>query len=245
MGSPIQIPRGIFITGTDTGVGKTVVACALAAWYRRQGIDVGVMKPIATGGRRMKEAGRWRWVSDDAIALRRAADVEDPWRLVNPICFRDPMAPQAAARQQGQTIRLAVVRNAFRHLSRRHAFVIVEGIGGVLVPLTARATVLDLMKQLQLPAIVVARPGLGTLNHTLLTLRALRHSGVPCQGLIINHAKPPSRRGLNRRIMRSNIDTLQRFAPFLGELPWGLTRVRRLCYIKQNLVAPLEPPPTH
>ena len=80
--------NGIFVTGTDTGIGKTVVACALASWYRHAGYRVGVMKPVATGGRPVVEAGRSRWVSDDAQALSRAAGTHEAWSLVNPICFR-------------------------------------------------------------------------------------------------------------------------------------------------------------
>ena len=230
----MQHVRGVFVTGTDTGVGKTVVSCALAAWCRRDGMDVGVMKPIATGGRRMIEQGKPRWVSDDAIALATAAKTRDPWSLVNPICFREPMAPHAAAQRARRPIRLDVVSAAFRELARRHAFIIVEGVGGVLVPLTSRATVVDLIKQLRLPAIVVARPGLGTLNHTLLSLQALRAARVPCWGLMINHATPPSRRRIDRAIIRSNLETLRRAAPLLGELPWGLTQ--HMDYVKLSKI---------
>jgi len=159
---PQRRARGIFVTGTDTGVGKTVVACALAAWGRRRGVDVGVMKPIATGG-------RWapadqRWVSDDARRLAQAAGSGDPWPLVNPVCCKEPLAPATAAQRARSPIRLDEVLRAFRSLQARHEWLIVEGIGGLLVPLTARATVADLARRLHLPVIVVARPGLGTLN---------------------------------------------------------------------------------
>ena len=84
-------PRGLFVTGTDTGVGKTAVACALAAWGRAQGLRVGVMKPVGTGGRWVRTAGRW--VSHDALALAAAAGTNDPWSVISPICFQEPLAP--------------------------------------------------------------------------------------------------------------------------------------------------------
>ncbi|MBI2077348.1 MAG: dethiobiotin synthase, partial [Euryarchaeota archaeon] len=90
---------GLFVTGTDTGVGKTVIATVLASWYRRAGVNLGVMKPVASGGRRVREGSRLRWVSDDARQLARAARVDDPWSLVNPICFKEPIAPWTAAQR--------------------------------------------------------------------------------------------------------------------------------------------------
>ena len=216
--------RGIFVTGTDTGVGKTVVACALAAWCRQQGVDVGVMKPIATGGRRV---GR-RWVSDDAAALARAAGVEDAWSLVNPVCFKEPLAPWTAARRAGVAIRLEEVVSAFRSLRERHEMVIVEGIGGLLVPLSARCSIGDLARQFRLPVLVVARPGLGTLNHTLLSLRYARALRLPIAGVALNEAEPPSRNLMARVAARTNPDILARFArvPVLGPLPFRHASMR-------------------
>ena len=210
--------RGIFVTGTDTGVGKTVVACALAAWCRRRGVDVGVMKPIATGGRRVGH----RWLSDDAAVLARAAGVEDAWSLVNPVCFKEPLAPWTAARRAGAAIRLEEVISAFQSLRKRHEMVIVEGIGGLLVPLTARSSVGDLAKQLRLPVLVVARPGLGTLNHTLLSLRYARELRLPIAGVVLNEAEPPSRDPMARVAARTNPGVLARVArvPVFGPLPF-------------------------
>jgi len=211
--------RGVFITGTDTGVGKTAVACALAAWCRRRGIDVGVMKPIATGGRWWSHDGIARWLSDDAIRLALAAGVHDPWSLVNPVCFREPLAPWTAAMRQRTSVRLERVLSAFRTLSTRHEYLIVEGIGGLLVPLTARTTVADLAGQVGLPLVLVARPGLGTLNHTRLSLEYLRRANLPCHGVVINHAHQ-ARHPMERLAERTNPDVLRHFTRLCGELPF-------------------------
>lgn len=211
---------GIFVTGTDTGVGKTVVACGLAAWAKEQGISVGVMKPIATGARWIRKRGRKILVSDDAQQLAKAAGVEDALDLINPICFQEPLAPLSAACRAGNPIRWDRILNAFRTLCRRHAYVIVEGVGGLMVPLTLTMHVADLAQRLNLPLLLVSRPGLGTLNHTLLSLACLRQYGLSLRGIVINHTRPAARRGMNRVIERTNIEWLSRWAPVLGQLPY-------------------------
>ncbi|MBI2104245.1 MAG: dethiobiotin synthase [Candidatus Omnitrophica bacterium] len=221
--------RGLFITGTDTGVGKTAVACALAAWCRRAGMDVGVMKPIATGGRRTSDGGRVRWLSDDARRLARAAGCTDPWALVNPICFEEPLAPWTAAMRQRTRIRLEAAVGAFHRLADCHEYLIVEGIGGLLVPLTARASVAELAGRLGLPLLLVTRPGLGTLNHTRLSLEQIRRSGLACQGIVINHTRPAPRRPMERVAQRTNRSVLRRFAPVRGELPFRPDLFRHTC----------------
>ncbi len=210
------------MTGTDTGVGKTFVACALAAWCRHQGIDVGVMKPVATGGRRV----RGRWVSDDAIRLARAAGVDDPWALVNPVCFREPIAPWTAALRARTPIRMAVICRAFQALGARHEFLIVEGVGGLLVPLSARATVADLAKELGLPVLLVARSGLGTLNHTLLSLQCIRGKKLRLLGVVMNQSEPPPTEVMSRLSAKTNPSILRRLtrAPVLGQLPFDSTK---------------------
>jgi dethiobiotin synthetase len=185
-------------------------------------MDVGVMKPVATSGVRMGTNGRAGWVSDDARQLVRAAGVDDPWPLVNPVCFREPLAPWTAARRARTTIRLAPILAAFRALRARHEFLIVEGIGGLLVPLTQRLTVADLAKRMGLPLLIVARPGLGTLNHTLLTLQSARQHRLKVLGVLFNEAEPPSRDPMSRLAARTNPDILSRFArvPILGLVPF-------------------------
>lgn len=174
--------RGYFITATGTEVGKTLFACGLARLLKDRGENVGVMKPVASGGRRE----RGRLVSEDAELLRRAIDGGDPLELVNPICFRNPLAPLSAARLERQKYSQSVVLRAYSELRRRHSCMIVEGIGGAAVPLDARSDVSDLMRAIGLPAIVVASAALGTLNHTRLTLRELERKRVRCAGIVLN-----------------------------------------------------------
>jgi len=218
--------RGIFITGTDTGVGKTVVASALAAWCRGQGVNVGVMKPVATGGIARRQHGRTRWVSDDAVRLARAAGVDDPWALINPVCFTEPLAPTTAARRAHQSISLGAVARAFSRLSARRDAMIVEGVGGLLVPLTSTATVADLAARLGLPLLIVARPGLGTINHTLLTVQCARRRGLRILGIVVNYVRPPSGGAMARLAERTNPQAMARFTgvPVVAVLPFGSGR---------------------
>ncbi len=182
-----EAPRGIFITGTDTGCGKTLIACGLARALLRKGTNIGIMKPLASGGRTFREPGhRSRRVSEDAFLLRQAAATSDSLDLINPFCFKSPLAPWVASRFDRQPLKLSRVFNAFGELGRRHDHLIVEGVGGVRVPLTENVQVIDLIERFKLPALIVARPGLGTLNHTFLTLEALRQRGIRVAGVVIN-----------------------------------------------------------
>lgn len=177
--------NGIFIIGTDTGVGKTVVTAALAFALRKQGIDVGVMKPIATGCHRKNGS----LLSEDAQALLRASGSSDPIDLVSPYRYEPPVAPWVAIAQSkngDHPISLNQIKQAYQELVRRHEVVLVEGIGGLLVPIDRERTVADLVTHLGLPVLVVGRAGLGTINHTLMTLRAARKTGCRVLGVILN-----------------------------------------------------------
>ncbi len=174
--------RGLFVTGTDTGVGKTEVAAALVAGWRARGLDVGAMKPAQSG----VEDGE----VTDADRLRAAAGGGDPAELVCPYSLRAPLAPAVAARLEGVEISLDRVLDAARELARRHAALVVEGAGGLLVPFTSRLTYADLAKALGMPVLVVARAGLGTVNHTALTVEALRARGLAPAGVVLNRAGP-------------------------------------------------------
>jgi dethiobiotin synthetase len=156
-------PRGFFVSGTDTGVGKTVASCALVQGLRARGIDVGVMKPIETG---VGSDGPL-----DAQALREAAGVEDSLGEICPLQFALPAAPNVAAAAEGRGIDLAFLLRSFDALAARHDVMVVEGAGGLLVPTADTCDMGDLARQFELELIVVARMGLGTINHTLLTLR--------------------------------------------------------------------------
>jgi dethiobiotin synthetase len=175
---------GLFVTGTDTGVGKSVVACALARALRAQGIDVGAMKPIETGVGPEGPA--------DALALRAAAGVDDPIGDICPARFALPAAPAVAAEAEGRVVERAQIREAVARLRARHAFLLVEGAGGILVPLGAGATMADLAAELGFPVLVVARGRLGTINHTLLTLEALERRRLALAGVVLSHAEAPS-----------------------------------------------------
>jgi len=177
----LTIP-GIFVTGTDTGVGKTVIAGAIADWFRRRGAAVAVCKPCATGAAHRREG----WVSEDAEFLAHCADTPHPLDLVCPQRFAEPLAPAIAAERSGVPLDWPAIDRAIALMSRGANVMIVEGVGGILVPMDAKHTVLDMAAWLGLPTIIVARPGLGTINHTLLTLAALRSRNLPVAGVILN-----------------------------------------------------------
>jgi dethiobiotin synthetase len=181
-----QTPCGVLITGTDTGVGKTIATAVVATALKAQGIDTGVMKPIATGA-----TGQTAALSDSDW-LQAVTGVCDPPDLVAPYRFRTAAAPLIAAARDGRAIEPSRISEAFQALSARHDCVVVEGIGGVLVPVTPDLFVADLAKRLGLPVLIVTRASLGSINHTLLTLECLRNRGVEIGGLIFNHPSPPS-----------------------------------------------------
>jgi dethiobiotin synthetase len=177
--------KGIFITGTDTGVGKTYVAGGLAAALRKRGTDVGVMKPAETGCK----IRSGKLVPKDALRLIRASGARDALGLVNPYRFRTPLAPFVAAEIEGITIEPPRIIQAYRTLSRRHGFMIVEGAGGIMAPLSGKYLYRDLVQEMNLPVVIVARPGLGTINHTLLTISALREQGIAIVGVVFNYTQ--------------------------------------------------------
>ncbi len=186
--------NGIFVTGTDTEVGKTVIAGGLAAVLKAAGMDVGVMKPIATGGveafshpeQERTEKNPLNLISEDAIFLRHAAESDDELHLINPICLREPIAPSVASALENVRIDLRKIDFAFAQLRQRHEFVVVEGIGGIAVPIQENFLVAHLARHLQLPLIVVARPDLGTINHTFLTVEFARSFGLDVHGIVLN-----------------------------------------------------------
>jgi len=173
---------GVMIIGTDTGVGKTVVAGALAAALRARGIDCGVMKPIQTGASHSAD-GR---VSLDARFLSLAAGVSDPLDMVCPVLLDAPAAPAVAAADAGQEIHILPILDALDTLGAGHELMIVEGAGGLAVPLVGKYLLADLVLEMELPVIVVARATLGTINHTLLTIHFARQHGLNVLGVVIN-----------------------------------------------------------
>jgi dethiobiotin synthetase len=206
---------GIFITGTDTDVGKTVISAALLLALAERGVDVGYLKPVATGG----EEVDGRLVSPDLLLVHRLFPLTDPWQRVNPICLRQPLCPLVAGRLDGAHLSVSQVRAQLRRTLDYHRFTVVEGVGGVMVPLTSRLILLDMMVDLELPVLVVARPGLGTVNHTLLTIGAVRDRGLKVAGFIFSGPDPvlppdPA--------IPYNPELITDFCgvPYLGALPW-------------------------
>ncbi len=178
----MKTPRGIFITGTDTGVGKTVVTAALARLLYQRGVRVGVMKPITSGC----HAVDGKLVSEDAELLAWAAGNHHASRDMAPYLLREPLAPSVAAELDGVTIDLDDIAASFDRLAAHHDVVLVEGAGGLMVPLAGNLLVADLAVRLGLPLLVVARPALGTVNHTVLTCRMAKYHGIDLKGVIIN-----------------------------------------------------------
>src|SRR5262245_54652060 len=179
--------RGLFFTGTDTGVGKTFVTAAVARHLRHQGLAVGVCKPVATGA-------AWvggRWLSADSRALAEAAGQADALERVTPWTFPDPVAPPVAARRRGVRLSLADLVRAAAAWSGACDVLPVPAVGAPLCPVTDGATVADLAAPLGLPLVVVARRGLGTLNHPLLTVAAARSRGLAVAGVVVNETEPP------------------------------------------------------
>ncbi len=175
--------RSLFVTGTDTGVGKTVAACAIVRGMRAAGIDVGVMKPIETG---VGPEGPL-----DAQALLKASKCSDSLDLVCPQRFALPAAPTVAAQAEGRDVTLEPLDDAFEQLQARHDAVVVEGAGGLLVPAARGVSMADLAQRWQLPLVVVARASLGTINHSRLTIEAAQARGLEILGLVISHATGP------------------------------------------------------
>lgn len=209
--------RGIFITGTDTDVGKTAVAAALLLHLRQRGLDAVPMKPIQTGCLKHGDELIAPDLDYSLHAIRLTPTVEEAeWMC--PCRYLPACSPHLAARLARRPIQLRKIVAAYRHLAARHDFVVAEGAGGVLVPLDERRTMLDLMRSLGLPVLVVARPNLGTLNHTLLTLAALRAAGLKIAGVVVVSTK----RGRRGRIERDNLASIAKLGrvKVLGRLPF-------------------------
>jgi dethiobiotin synthetase len=208
--------RGFFVTGTDTGVGKTVAAAALTRALVARGLRVAVMKPIASGSDPTREGLR----NSDALTLMAAANVAAPYQAVNPYCFRPPISPHIAAREAGVAIDLAVLRSGFDSLAAASDCVIVEGAGGWLAPISDSATMADLAAALALPVLLVVGLRLGCLNHALLTRESLRTRGVAFAGWIANsidaHFDRPAE-NLATLIAGLGVPPLARL-PFLAQL---------------------------
>jgi dethiobiotin synthetase len=205
--------KGIFITGTDTAVGKTVVACALTRGFKTLGLRVAVMKPVASGSERTAAGLR----NPDAVALAQASNVEVPYEQVNPYCFEAAVSPHIAAKDVGICVDTDIVRRGFVALGQSADWVVVEGAGGWLAPISERQTMADLAWALGIPALMVVGVKLGCLNHAQLTLLGIEARGVSVAGWIANHPNPSMER------VEENLAALERLLgePALAHVPYS------------------------
>lgn len=205
--------RGVFVTGTDTGVGKTLSCAALIHALRASGATPVPMKPIAAGAMHIDG----RPINEDTLALMHAAGLApDRAQDVTPILLRDAIAPHVAAVRENRRIELEPVRAAFRRLCARGDFAVVEGVGGFVVPLGDALDSADLARMFNLPVVLVVGMRLGCLNHALLTARAIEAAGLPFAGWIANHVDPAM------AVPDENVAALRMRlgAPLLGRLPF-------------------------
>lgn len=215
--------QGIFITGTDTAVGKTWVASRMVQSLRTQGARVGAYKPVCSGAS-LRDASEPVW--DDVEALSAALDHRFPRSRICPQCFTAPLAPPVAAANEGRQVDRRLLRTGADWWRAQVDFLVIEGVGGLLSPVSDRETVADLASDLGFPLLVVAADRLGMINQTLLTLEAARARGLQVGGVILNHpslvADDPS--------TQTNATWLARFSdlPVLGSVEYGGTGVLRL-----------------
>ena len=206
--------QGFFITGTDTGVGKTVVTACLLSLYRKHHVKVGVMKPIETGVDPECSSS----ANSDAKFLMEIAHSTDPLTLVCPVRLKPAASPYQAAKMENQPVDVDAIIQSYHTLAEKHETMLVEGVGGFLAPIGSDYLVSDLVRDLGLPLLVVARNSLGTLNHTLLTVRAAKHEGISVRGVILNRTEP----GESDEIEKDHARVITEFSgvPVLGEIPF-------------------------
>lgn len=207
-----------FITGTDTNVGKTEAACLLARSFKGAGYTVGVMKPVETGCAVVDG----RLMPADALRLKEASGTGADLDLVNPYKFTPPLSPDLCARLFNASIDLGRIRDIFLGLVEAHDVMLVEGAGGLLAPVAEGKTMAELAVLLGAPLIVVSANRLGTLNHTLLTVRCAREMGLGVKGVILNNLSPEDN-DLSRQYNKSEIERLSG-VPVLFEMPFSADR---------------------
>ncbi len=175
--------KRVFVTATDTGVGKTYLSAKILEMYRHHGLNPCYFKPVATGA--VFVGGKA--VSEDVLTVQKKTGLTESAEFMNPVIYELPASPLVAAQISGEPVPLAKIHSAYQRLCEKYDCFVVEGIGGVLVPLTETYWVVDLIKEWKLPTLVVARAALGTINHTALTIRALRELGIKILGIVISH----------------------------------------------------------
>ena len=209
--------QNVFITGTDTGVGKTVVAAALLACLRGRGIDAIPMKPVQTGCL-STERGMVAPDLQFSLAMTRTVISDEQLELMAPYRFEPACSPHLAAAQARTQITIDHIKSRYHALAEQHDTIVVEGAGGVLVPLSETQTMVDLMTALELQVVLVARPGLGTINHSLLSLLALERAGIRIAGIVFNSSQP-HKTSIIEEDNRKIIEKLGN-VPVIGHLPF-------------------------
>ena len=181
------MPKGFFITATDTGVGKTIAAGAVIKAMNFLGLKPCAMKPIESGCGREGDI----LVPFDGMFLKQIAHVDEPLTTITPCCFESPLAPLSASEVDMREIDMAEIKRAFVRLSTKYDTIVVEGIGGLMVPILKDFYTVDLAREFRLPLLVIARPGLGTVNHIMLTVNCALNAGLQVAGVILSYSKPP------------------------------------------------------
>jgi dethiobiotin synthetase len=202
--------RGFFVTATDTEVGKTLVTGGLAGVLCKRGYNIGVYKPIQSGHLSLDQNG-------DAARLRHLSGINIPEEMICPYSIEEPLAPQLALQRANKHVTLAHLLEHYQSLSSRFSSMFVEGAGGLAVPYTADGLVVDFAKMLRLPLLIVARPTLGTVNHTLLTIEYARQNGLDIAGIILSGGLEEQKERAEEN--KAMIETYGQ-VPVLGALPW-------------------------
>jgi len=203
--------NSIFITGTDTDVGKTYVATGLAVTLRKMDIDVGVMKPFAAG-----TAQKTGFKSEDVEILANAAQVNDPEMLLNPQFFPIAASPYTALKTLKIKPNIKLILNQFKKLSKLHSMTLVEGMGGIMTPILQDYFVTDLIKDMKLPTIIVTRTKIGTVNHTVMTCKMCEKYKILVKGIVINNFDTD---GYNVKELKRDLENLTNM-PVLGTIPF-------------------------
>jgi dethiobiotin synthetase len=203
--------KSLFITGTGTDVGKTYVTAGLAVTLRKMGVDVGIMKPFAAGTPQKKG-----FKSEDVEILSQAAQVSDPENLMNPQFFKMAASPYTASKSLKVKVKIESVLSSFKKLSKIHEMLLVEGMGGIMTPILKNYFVTNLIKEMKIPAVIVTRSKVGTVNHTIMTCKMCEKYKIPIKGIIINNFDSD---GYQVKTLKRDLQSLTG-VPILGTIPY-------------------------
>ena len=203
--------KSVFVTGTDTDVGKTYVVAGMAVYLRKSGVDVGVMKPFAAG-----DAQKIGFKSEDVEIIARSAQTDDPEELVNPQFFPIPASPYTAWKNLKKKPKVPLILSNYQKLSQRHSCLLVEGMGGIMTPIFSDYFISNLIKDMRIPAVLVTRTKVGTINHTVMTVLMCQKYKIPIKGIIINDFDSD---GYNPKELTRDLKNLTN-VPVLGTIPF-------------------------